>query len=69
MTNLLARAPRGRIEHFMVEGDTLTFCGEQTQRMARFKATERGQDSKIRPLCPLCRTIYQARIRALTPAR
>lgn len=55
----LARAHGGRVEHVLATG-MRTLCGKDAKPMARFKPSERGQDSKVRPLCSDCRDILRA---------
>lgn len=48
------RAPGSRIEHFTRDRQ-VTLCGKDARFGARFSASERGQDAKLRPLCTKCR--------------
>lgn len=50
-----ARASGSRIEHLVAPGETVTRCGKDARPMAKFTNAERGQDSKIRPVCGACR--------------
>lgn len=53
-TTIFFRAPGSRIEHFTRDRAT-TLCGKDAKVGAKFAASERGQDAKVRPLCPACR--------------
>lgn len=56
---LYFRSHGSRIEHLTdgsLSGDArVTLCGKPAIAGARYRDSDRGVDSKLRPLCPKCR--------------
>lgn len=51
----LYRAPNARKEH-LTTGNGFTLCGLETRLGAVYSPADNHRDSKVRPMCGVCRT-------------